>query len=96
MGSAETKKRSLRETARRVLALESAAVAALGDRIDASFEEAVAEYNDERMATQEALVELVEAMKRGVTSEEWKAIAKYQLARLNLRELAYEPAAGGK
>jgi len=42
MGSAETKKKSLRETARRVLALESAAVAALADRIDESFDKAVA------------------------------------------------------
>jgi len=42
MGSTETKKKNLRETARRVLALESAAVAALADRIDESFDKAVA------------------------------------------------------
>jgi arabinose-5-phosphate isomerase len=42
MNPAQTKKNAPRETARRVLTLESAAVAALADRIDESFEAAVA------------------------------------------------------
>ena len=60
-----------------------------------SFEEAIADYNNERMETQRGLVELIEAMKREVTAKEWKAIAKYELKRLNPRELAYESGVGG-
>ena len=60
-----------------------------------SFEEAIADYNNERLDTQRDLAELIEAMKREATAEEWKAIAKYELKKLNPRELAYEPAGGG-
>ena len=60
-----------------------------------SFEDAIADYNNERLDTQRDLAELIEAMKREVTAEEWKAIAKYELKKLDPRELAYEPAGGG-
>ena len=60
-----------------------------------SFEEAIAGYNRERAAWQRRFVELIDAMKKETTAEEWKAIAKYQLKKLNPRELAYKPTEGG-
>lgn len=59
------------------------------------FEEAVAEYNANRTAWQREFVELIDAMKQEATAEEWKAIAKYQIKKLNPREMAYKTAGGG-
>jgi hypothetical protein len=41
------------------------------------------------------VAELVSAMKAETTAEEWKSVAKYQVKKLNPRELAYDPAGGG-
>ena len=60
-----------------------------------SFEEAIAGYNNERMEVQREFVELIDAMKKEASAEEWKAVAKYQIKKLNPRELAYKQAGGG-
>jgi hypothetical protein len=59
------------------------------------FDRAVADYNSDRTELQTQLVELIEAMKRETTAEEWKAVAKYQVKSLNPRETAYKEAGGG-
>jgi predicted nucleic acid-binding Zn-ribbon protein len=60
-----------------------------------SFEEAISGYNKERSEAQRQIVELIDAMKKEATTEEWKALAKYQMKKLNPRELAYKQAGGG-
>jgi len=60
-----------------------------------SFEEAIAGYNENRAESQREFVELIDAMKKEATAEEWKAIAKYQIKKLNPRDLAYKQAGGG-
>ena len=60
-----------------------------------AFEKVIAEYNTKRVASQRELAKLIEAMKKEATAEEWKAVAKYQIKKLNPRELAYDAAAGG-
>jgi hypothetical protein len=71
----------------------SAKMAALNADYDAGrdeFEKSVAEYNASRQEWQRDFAELIEAMKAEVTAEEWKAISKFQLKKLNPRELTYE------
>lgn len=60
-----------------------------------SFDEAIAGYNENRAESQREFVELIDAMKKEATAEEWKAIAKYQIKKLNPRDLAYKQAGGG-
>jgi hypothetical protein len=55
----------------------------------------IADYNSKRLLLQTELAELIAAMKAETTAEEWKAIAKYQLKKLDPRELIYGPAGGG-
>ena len=59
------------------------------------FEEAISGYNKERSEAQRQFVELIDAMKKEATAEEWKVVAKYQIKKLNPRELAYKQAGGG-
>ncbi len=61
-----------------------------------SFDNAVAAYNEARSTAQRQFIDLTKAMKREVTAEEWEKIAKYQINKLNPRELAYEQTAGAK
>ena len=60
-----------------------------------SLDEAISGYNKERSEAQRQIVELIDAMKKETTAEEWKVVAKYQIKKLNPRELAYEQAGGG-
>ena len=60
-----------------------------------SFDRLVSDYNSQRMQAQRQLAELVDAMKHEATATEWKAIARYQLKKVNPRELAYDQAGGG-
>ena len=53
------------------------------------FEQAFDEYNGLRAITQKEIVELVAEMKALATAQEWKAISKHQLKKLNPRDLAY-------
>ena len=59
------------------------------------FDEALAEYNGARHESQRAFTELIDAMKKEASPEEWKAISKYQLKKLNPRELVYGQPGGG-
>ncbi len=52
-------------------------------------------YNDQRASAQKEFVSLIEAMKKTTTSKEWKTISKYQLKRLDPRELTYSQPSGG-
>ena len=60
-----------------------------------SFDEAILGFNKERSEAQRQIVELVDAMKKETTAEEWKVVAKYEIKQLNPRELAYKQAGGG-
>jgi hypothetical protein len=53
------------------------------------FEQAFDEYNGLRAVTQKEIVALIGKMKEATTAEEWKKISKYQVKKLNPRELAY-------
>ena len=60
-----------------------------------SFESLIAGFNSRRMVAQNEFIDLAVAMKRETTPEEWKAISKFQLKRLNARSLVYGQAAAG-
>ena len=59
------------------------------------FDDAVAAYNENRAKWQSEYVDLIGTMKAEASADEWKAIAKYQLGKLNPREMAYKEAGGG-
>ena len=59
------------------------------------FDQALAEYNEQRRESQRAFAELIDEMKKEASPEEWKAIAKYQIKKLNPRELVYGQPGGG-
>lgn len=61
----------------------------------ASFDQAIAGFNSDRARTQRRIAELVDAMKKETTSDEWDAIAKYQTKKLGARDFAYDDATGG-
>jgi len=60
-----------------------------------SFEAVVADYNEQRSASQRQFAQLIDSMKKQTTAEEWKAVAKYQLKKLNPRDMAYDSTGGG-
>jgi hypothetical protein len=53
------------------------------------FESLVADFNSERALAQGRLTEVIGAMKREASPEEWKVISRFQLKRLHPRQLAY-------
>ena len=89
----------------RVVAAHGDAVAAYRERMRAMnadydtaperLAEAVAAYNTQRQRLQSELAELIAEMKAATTADEWKTIAKYELKKLDPRELVYAPAGGG-
>jgi hypothetical protein len=60
-----------------------------------SFDSLIAGFNSRRAVAQEEFIDLAVAMKRETTPEEWKAISKFQLKRLNARNLVYGQTAAG-
>ncbi len=60
-----------------------------------SFDALIASYNSQRVTAQKEFVSLVGEMKKETTAEEWKVISKYQLKRLNPRQLTYSQSSGG-
>jgi hypothetical protein len=60
-----------------------------------SFDELMSNYNIRRSAAQQELIDLIADMKMATTPEEWKAISKFQLKRLNPRTLVYGQAQAG-
>ena len=89
----------------RIVAAHGDAVAAYRERMRAlnadydttaeQLAEAVTEYNIQRFGLQTELAELIAEMKAATTADEWKAIAKYELKKLDPRQLVYGPAGGG-
>ncbi len=60
-----------------------------------SFNELLSKYNNQRESAQREIVALIADMKKEITADEWKVISKYQLKRLNPRQIGYSQAAGG-
>jgi hypothetical protein len=58
------------------------------------FNRAFQTYNDARASNQSDYLAVVAAMKGETTAEEWRAISKYQLKKLNPRQLAYKDIEG--
>ncbi|HSM30340.1 MAG TPA: hypothetical protein VK854_06535 [Woeseiaceae bacterium] len=72
------------------------AMAALNTDYDAKreeFEMLLARFNQQRAAAQRESIDVVAAMKETTTEDEWKKIARFQLKRLDLRQLSYGQAA---
>lgn len=59
------------------------------------FEEATGSYNKGRVEWQGEFIELINSMKTEASADEWKTIAKYQIKKLNPREMSYKGAGGG-
>ena len=59
------------------------------------FEALLADFNRRRAAAQQESIELVAEMKAATTADEWKIISKFQLERLDLRQLSYGVAGQG-
>ena len=88
----------------RIVAEHGDAVAAYRERMRAlnadydttaeQLAEAVTAYNTQRFGLQTELAELIAEMKATTTAVEWKAIARYELKKLEPRELVYGPAGG--
>jgi len=60
-----------------------------------SFNELLSRYNTQRESAQREIVALIADMKKETTSDEWKKISKFQLKRLNPRQIGYSQASGG-
>jgi len=60
-----------------------------------SFDVLLNTYNGQRKSAQRDIVALIASMKEETTVDEWKIISKYQLKRLNPRQLGYSQAQGG-
>jgi hypothetical protein len=60
-----------------------------------SFDMLLSQYNKQRDGAQRKIVALIAAMKNETTADEWKIISKYQLKRLNPRQMGYRQAPGG-
>jgi len=61
----------------------------------ADFDALLEEFNRNRAAAQIALIDLTGKMKQATTDDEWREIADFQTARLDLRQLAYRDRTGG-
>jgi len=72
-----------------------AALAADYDTERAEFEALLARFNQQRATAQSESIDVVTAMKETTTAKEWKTIARFQLKRLNLRQLSHGLAAKG-
>ncbi len=60
-----------------------------------SFDVLLTGYNDQRASAQKELLSLIKAMKKETTAAEWKIISKFQIKRLEPRELTYNQPSGG-
>jgi hypothetical protein len=82
----------------RLLVAHREKLAALTADYDArreDFETLLADFNRQRAAAQKETMELVAAMKAATTPGEWTTIAKFQLQRLEPRQLVYGAAGQG-
>ena len=60
-----------------------------------SFDVLLSAYNSQRVAAQKEVVDVITAMKKQTTVNEWKVISKYQLEKLNPRNAVYPQVQGG-
>ena len=60
-----------------------------------SFDVLLDNYNKQRESAQREIVAVLATMKKETTVDEWKIISKYQLKRLNLRQIGYREVQGG-
>lgn len=89
--------RLVEEHTRRLVAYRQE-LAALTEDYDArreDFEVLLADFNRQRESAQKETVDLVAAMKAATTADEWKTISRFQLKRLDPRNLVYGTAARG-
>ena len=73
-------------------------IAALNANYDAereSFDVLLKNYNKQRESAQRKFVELIAAMKKETTVDEWKVISKYQIKKLDPRQTGYRQVQGG-
>ena len=59
------------------------------------FEALLADFNRQRALAQKETIDLVLAMKAATTADEWKTISRFQMKRLQPRQLVYGAAAQG-
>lgn len=59
------------------------------------FENRMESYNEARSTLQTDFSRLIDGMKKETTGEEWETIAKYQMKKLNPRDLAFKQSKGG-
>jgi len=59
-------------------------------------EEKMTSYHADRTMLQKDFVDLIDAIKKETTADEWKSLAKYQLKKLNPRTLAYQQSTAGR
>ncbi len=87
--------RLVEEHAKRVIEhrAKMATLAADYDARREDFEALLADFNRARASAQKETIELVAAMKAATTADEWKVISRFQLKRLDPRELVYGTAA---
>ena len=60
-----------------------------------SFDVLLKNYNKQRESAQREFVELIAAMKKETTVDEWKVISKYQIKKLDPRQTGYRQVQGG-
>ena len=53
------------------------------------FEALLADYNQKRAAAQRSLVDLILKMKQTTTDDEWRVMSRFQVGRLDIRQMAY-------
>jgi len=49
----------------------------------------LADYNQKRAAAQRSLVDLILKMKQTTTDDEWRVMSRFQVGRLDIRQMAY-------
>lgn len=91
MGLLAQRDRLVEEHAKRVIEYRArmATLAADYDARREDFEALLAGFNRDRASAQRETIDLVAAMKGTTTADEWKVISRFQLKRLDPRELVY-------
>ena len=82
----------------RLLIAHREKMAALSADYDArreDFEALLADFNLQRALAQKETIDLVAAMKAATSADEWRTISRFQLKRLEPRNLVYGAAAQG-
>ncbi len=73
-------------------------ISALNADFDAErerFDVLLSKYNNQRKSAQREIVALIADMKKETTVDEWRIISKYQIKRVNPRQIGYSQTSGG-